>query len=263
MSGVRDYPRRRLLAGGWGPEEEDAVAVEEPLEIRLEGEPWTITMRSPGEDLELVAGLLLAEGVVDGPDDILAMAHVDPPERPEGNTVDVRLAPGVPALRRRRAGRERFASSACGVCGKASLEELAKMAPRIVSGFELDPALLLGLPGAIAEAQGAFARTGGVHAAALVDQDGRVERLAEDIGRHNAVDKVLGWRLRADRLPVSDRLLLLSGRCGFELVQKAWMAGVPAVAAIGAPSSLAIELCARAGIALYGFVRGGSANRYA
>ncbi len=253
---------RRLRGGRWGEAQEDPVAVEEPLEIRLEGLPAAITMRTPGHDLDLVAGFLLGEGVIDGPDDILAMAHVEEPSRPEGNTVDVRLSPGVPQARRQRAQRERYASSSCGVCGKASIEALRLQAPPVSSQFELEPERLLALPALLRQAQAAFARTGGLHAAALVDGQGRIEVLREDIGRHNAVDKVLGWRLRAERLPVEDRLLLISGRAGFEIVQKAWMAGVPAIAAVGAPSSLAVSLCREAGIKLYGFLRADGVNRY-
>lgn len=259
---VRVEEVRRLADGRWGEVQADPVAVEEPLEIRLEGLPAAITMRTPGHDLDLVAGFLLGEGVIDGPDDVLAMAHVEEPSRPQGNTVDVRLSPGVPQARRQRAQRERYASSSCGVCGKASIDALRVQAPRISARFELDPELLLALPALLRQAQAAFAQTGGLHAAALVDAQGQIEVLREDIGRHNAVDKVLGWRLRGERLPVDDRLLLISGRAGFEIVQKAWMAGVPAIAAVGAPSSLAVSLCREAGIALYGFLRADGVNRY-
>lgn len=255
-------PLRRFRGGEWTAVTQDVVAVEEPLEIRLEGRSLAITMRTPGHDFDLVAGFLRGEGVIDGPDDILAMAHVDAPDRAEGNTVDLRLSSGIGPERRLRAQRERFASSACGVCGKASIEALRQQAAPITSGFELPPELLLALPARLRRAQDAFAHTGGLHAAALVDSQGELEVLREDIGRHNAVDKVIGWRLRSDRLPVDDRLLLISGRAGFEIVQKAWMAGIPAIAAIGAPSSLAVTLCREAGIALHGFLRPDSVNRY-
>ncbi len=240
----------------------DVVAVEEPLEIRLEGRPAAVTMRTPGDDLDLVAGFLLTEGVIDGPDDIVAMAHVADPAHPVANTVDVRLASGVPAGRRQRAVRELFASSSCGVCGKASIDRILVDRPPLRGHLDLPVDLLVDLPRRLRDAQPAFARTGGLHAAALFDNDGKIECLREDIGRHNAVDKVLGWRLRHDRVPVSDRLLLVSGRAGFEIVQKALVAGVPALAAVGAPSTLAIDLAFEAGMTLIGFLRDGRLNRY-
>lgn len=240
----------------------DHLVVEEPLEIRLEGRPAAVTMRTPGHDLDLVAGFLLTEGVVDGADDIVAMAHVDEPRDPRGNTVDVRLSPGVPAARRERAVRELFASSSCGVCGKASIDRLLVAHAPLGQRLEPDSAVLMALPGRLRQAQAAFAHTGGLHAAALFTPDGRLECLREDVGRHNAVDKVLGWRLRQDRVPVGDRIILVSGRAGFEIVQKALVAGVPALAALGAPSSLAVELAERGGMALVGFLRDGRLNRY-
>lgn len=240
----------------------DHVVVEEPLEIRIEGRPVAVTMRTPGHDLDLVAGFLVTEGVVDGPDDIVAMAHVTDPADPVGNTVDVRLSPGVPAARRDRAVRELFASSSCGVCGKASIDRLMVERRPLQARLEMHRDLLITLPGRLRAAQPAFADTGGLHAAALFTPDGELECLREDIGRHNAVDKVLGWRFRQDRVPVSDRLLLVSGRAGFEIVQKALVAGVPALAAVGAPSSLAIDLAQEAGMCLVGFLRDGRLNRY-
>lgn len=252
-----------MVVAGGEQDDVDLVAVEEPLEVRLEGRPVAVTMRTPGEDLDLVAGFLLTEGVVDGADDIVAMAHVDDPADPRGNTVDVRLSPGVPAARRERAVRELFASSSCGVCGKASIDRVHLQAPPLSSRLEPAPDVIFGLGMRLRQGQEAFARTGGLHAAALFTPGGELEALREDIGRHNAVDKVIGWRLRQDRVPLSGRILVVSGRAGFEIVQKAWMAGVPALVAVGAPSSLAIDLARQAGMTLVGFLRDGRYNRYA
>jgi FdhD protein len=235
--------------------------VELPLEIRVEGEPAAITMRTPGEDLDLVAGFLWTEGVIDGLDDIRALAHVDDPGRPEGNTVDVVLAEGVPAGRRRQADREFFSSSSCGVCGKATLERLLVAAPHISQPHQPSTALLLSLPARLEEAQAAFARTGGLHGAALFNLDGELLVAREDIGRHNAVDKVLGHMLRNDQ-SCSETILLVSSRASFEILQKALVARVPVVAAIGAPSSMAVELAAQAQICLVGFLRDGRYNLY-
>ena len=240
----------------------DAVATEEPLEIRVEGQPVAVTMRTPGDDLELAAGFLYTEGVIDGPDDLVAIAHIDDPRDPRGNTVDVRLAGGVPALRRDRATRAMYASSSCGICGKESIERIFQTVGTVRAGFAVDPAVLVTLPARLRAAQAIFDDTGGLHAAALFTAEGELEVLREDIGRHNAVDKVLGWRLLADRVPVDDRVLVVSGRAGFEIVQKALVAGVPALAAVGAPSSMAVALAARAGMMLAGFLRDGRYNLY-
>lgn len=248
--------------GTWTPTP-DLLATEEPLEVRVEGEPAAVLMRTPGHDLELVSGFLVTEAVIDGPDDIRALAHVDDPRDPQGNTVDVVLAEGVPAARRDRARRELFASSSCGVCGKATIDQVLLRVPPLELRMEPDPAVLLALPARLREAQPLFARTGGLHAAALFSPEGELEVLREDIGRHNAVDKVIGWRLRQDTLPVDDRILLVSGRAGFEIVQKAVIARVPVLAAVGAPSSLAVSLARRSGLYLAGFLRDGRFNRYA
>lgn len=244
---------------------DDDVCVEEPLEIRVEGKPLAVLMRTPGDDEDLVAGFLLTEGVIDGPDDLAAVAKVDRPGDDRGNTVDVRLAAGVEAHRARieRATRELYATSACGVCGKAAIDRLLVVAPPRVRIAELAPEVLGALPARLRSVQAGFGRTGGQHAAALFTLDGTLELVREDIGRHNAVDKVLGARLRADRVPIDDRVLFVSGRAGWEIVQKALVGRVPAVAAVGAASSLAIDLAKAGGLALYGFVREGAYNRYA
>lgn len=243
---------------------DDHVVVEEPLEIRVEGRSLAVTMRTPGHDLDLVAGFLLTEQVIDGADDLVAMAHVDDPSDPRGNTVDVRLSGGVDAHRARieRATREAYASSACGVCGKASIDRLL-FANRRVTPVHVDERVIVALPDALLQAQTTFAATGGLHGAGLFTADGTLEVCREDIGRHNAVDKVIGARLRAGRVPITDRALVVSGRVGFEIAQKALVAGVPVIVAVGAPSTMAVDLAAASGIALYGFVREGRFNRYA
>ena len=243
-------------------EQTDTLAVEEPLEIRIEGEAMAVTMRTPGADLDLVAGFLYTEGVIDGADDLHALAHVDDPADPRGNTVDCVLSGGVPAARRDRAHRELFASSSCGVCGKASIERVFLQTPRLHPVPPPTAAVLHALPARLRSSQAVFGHTGGLHAAALFSLDGRLELLREDIGRHNAVDKVIGAQVRADRVPCRGRILLVSGRAGFEIVQKALMAEVPVLASVGAPSSLAVSLARRSGLMLIGFLRDGRYNVY-
>jgi len=241
----------------------DYVAVEEPLEIRIEGRAVAVTMRTPGHDLELAAGFLLTEGVIDGADDITAIAHVDDPSNPRGNTVDTRLASGVEAARRSAADRSLFASSSCGICGKESIDRVVLNAPELTKTLTVADPIFLSLPDKLREAQDVFEQTGGLHAAALFDTEGSLEVIREDIGRHNAVDKVIGWRLEQGEVPIDDRILLISGRAGFEIVQKALMAGISVVAAVGAPSSLAVSLATKSGLTLIGFLRDGRFNRYA
>jgi len=243
---------------------DDDVALEEPLEIRVEGKPVAITMRTPGDDLDLAAGFLFSEGVIDGADDLIALRHVDQPGNPQGNTVDVLLAGGVEAHREQleRATRELYATSSCGLCGKASIDRLVVHCDPIQATFDLDPEILLTLPPKLLEQQRAFVRTGGLHGAGLFSPDGELEVAREDIGRHNAVDKVLGWRLRQNRVPVDDRILVVSSRAGFEVVQKARVAGVSVVAAAGAASSLAIDLAAESGMTLIGFLKHDRFVRY-
>ena len=248
---------------GWSPAAADALAAEEPLEIRVEGRSVAVVMRTPGQDLALTAGFLLTEGVILGRDDLQALAAVDDPARPRGNTVDCVLASGVPAGRRHAADRALYASSSCGVCGKETIDRIFQSAPPLAPTAFPDPSRLLALDAALRGAQPTFARTGGLHAAALFALDsGEILHHAEDIGRHNAVDKVVGAALLADAAPSGPLGLWVSGRAGFEIVQKSLMAGIPLVAAVGAPSSLAATLAARAGQHLVGFLRGGRFNRY-
>ena len=241
----------------------DVLVVEEPLEIRVEEHSIAVTMRTPGDDLSLAAGFLLTEGVIDGLDDLVSLAHL--PGDDDENTIVARVAGGVEAhlAAIQRASRELYATSACGICGKASLDRVELLASWPVGPVALDPEVIIRLPGLLSSAQEAFAHTGGLHAAALVAPDGTVEVCREDIGRHNAVDKVLGHRLLADRVPVHDRILVVSSRVGFEIVQKARVAGVGAIAAIGAASTLSVELAESAGIALIGFMRSDRWTRYA
>lgn len=235
---------------------DDVVVVEEPLEIRVEGATVTVTMRTPGDDLDLALGFLASEGVIDGPDDVRAAAEVGP------NTVDVRLAEGVPAARARSADRALYATSACGLCGIASLDRLRRPT-RPTPGWSPADQLLLDLPDRLRAAQATFATTGGLHAAALFDEAGRLGPVREDVGRHNAVDKVMGACLRADRLDFDRRGLLVSSRAGFEIVQKALVLGVPLVVTLGAPTSLAVEAARDGGLTLVGWLRPGRFTVYA
>ena len=256
--------RRFTADDGWaeGRPMAEQLAVEEPLEIRMEGRSVAVTMRTPGHDLDLAAGFLFTEGVIDGPDDLEAMAALDAPGADRGNVVHVRLAAGVPALRRGLADRALYANSSCGVCGKAAIDRIFVKTPPLPPWKAPPAALLLSLPERLRAAQATFDRTGGLHAAGLFTDDGVMHVVREDVGRHNAVDKVIGACLRADRLPLHGQILVLSGRIGMEIVQKALAAGVSAIVAVGAPTSLAVELARSAGMALIGFVREGRLNRY-
>ncbi|MFG1696323.1 formate dehydrogenase accessory sulfurtransferase FdhD [Nonomuraea sp. NPDC049309] len=241
----------------------DALAAEEPLEIRLNGTPLTVTMRTPGDDFDLAAGFLVSEGAVASPGDIATIrycagATVD--GRNTYNVLDVRLAPGVPEPEPRNF----YTTSSCGVCGKASLEAVRTVARWSPADDPVEPAqtTVASLPDRLRAAQRVFDRTGGLHAAGLFTADGEPLCVREDVGRHNAVDKLLGWALREDRLPLRGTVLMVSGRASFELVQKAVMGGVPVLAAVSAPSSLAVELAADEGLTLIGFLRGSSMNVY-
>jgi FdhD protein len=246
---------------------DDLVVVEEPLEIRLArlgetgpGHPISITMRTPGSDVELALGFLHGEGLIRSNRDV-ASVHECGADR---NVVRIELAADAP-LDLARLERNFYTSSSCGVCGKASLEAVAAMmAAKPVEGAgNVSAALLRSLAGRLHSAQPVFRDTGGLHAASLFDESGALIAASEDVGRHNALDKLVGERLIADALPLSGSVLLLSGRASFELLQKAAMAGVPVVASVGAPSSLAIDLAQRTGILLAGFLRGDSFNVYA
>jgi FdhD protein len=245
----------------------DLLAAEEPLGIRVDGAALTLTMRTPGDDAELAAGFL----VVAARDDIVAMkvcdgttcGHLDHADDEIGNIVDIALAPGVtvgPGARR-----SFLTTSACGVCGKTSVNDICVLprAPLAADTTVFSPVVLASLPDRLREAQRVFSSTGGLHAAGLFTADGELLVVREDVGRHNAVDKIVGWALLNAKLPLAGCALLVSGRASFELAQKAVLAGIPLLAAVSAPSSLAAELAEEAGLTLVGFLRGPSMNVYA
>jgi FdhD protein len=233
-----------------GQVETDRLAVEEPLEIRVGGVPVAVTMRTPGHDEELALGFCISEGIrarlARVPDDLAA------------NTIDV----DADAFDASRVQRNFYTTSSCGVCGKGALEAVAVEAPRVDSDLRVATELVASLPDALRAAQPAFAETGGLHATGLFGSDGTLLCVREDVGRHNAMDKVVGWAYRAGHLPLADKLLCVSGRLSFELVQKAAVAGCPLLVAVGAPSTLAVDLGRDRGITLCGFARGGRLNVY-
>jgi FdhD protein len=241
----------------------DSLATEEPLEIRVGGARVAVTMRTPGADFELAAGFLFAEGIVSSARDVAAIRYCTDGEQ-NYNVVDVVLAPGAAWDPASLAARAFAVTSACGVCGKASIEEaLGPACPRISSDLTVSPEVILALPDRLRAAQAVFDRTGGLHAAALFTAEGELVRLREDVGRHNALDKLVGAALLNGELPLSRGIVLASGRLSFELAQKAARAGVPVLAAVSAPSSLAVELAESVGMTLAGFVRGSRFNVYA
>lgn len=259
---------RRWSEGGWR-EADDRLAAEEPLQLLLDGVPLSIVMRTPGHDVELALGLLRAERVLTELAQVREVrvsaeageAETALPLRAdlvESNQVDVRLAAGTG----RRPQRSFLSSSACGVCGATTVESLALDFPPVPAGPTMHPGLLADLAGRLRERQRLFDQTGGLHAAGLFSAAGELETLREDVGRHNAVDKVVGRALLDGRLPLADRVLVVSGRGGYEIVQKAVAAGIPLVAAVGAPSSLAVATARRFGLTLVGFLRDGRFNVY-
>ena len=249
------------VSGDLRVERPDTLAVEEPLEIRVGETALTVTMRTPGADMDLAAGFLVAEGAITRPDQLPQMRYCAGTDDQGLNTYNVlSLTLTVPAPQPRA-----FATtSACGVCGTATLEQLRQKAPSLAADpLTITTALLAQLPEQLRAAQQVFDRTGGLHAAGLFDGSGTLLCAREDVGRHNAVDKVVGWALREDRLPLTGCVLVVSGRASFELAQKAWMAGIPLLAAVSAPSSLAVDLAVDAGMTLVGFLRGDTMNIYA
>jgi FdhD protein len=245
----------------------DSLAAEEPMELRVDGRALAVTMRTPGDDVELAHGFLLTEGVIAASADVATARWCDSRDdegRNTYNVLDVALAPGVapPAP-----GVERnfYTTSSCGVCGKASLDAVRLRSRHLPAAdpVRVPDTVLYGLPDALREAQRVFDSTGGLHAAGLFTAEGAPLAVREDVGRHNAVDKVLGWALLNDRVPAAGTVLMVSGRASFELVQKAVMAGVPVLAAVSAPSSLAVELAVESGMTLVGFLRGTTMNVYA
>jgi FdhD protein len=236
---------------------QDSVAGEEPLEIRIGDAPLAVTMRTPGHDLELAAGFLFTEGLIQSREQLASLeAITDGSRASRGNVVVARLAEGV-ALDREQTQRNFFANSSCGVCGKASIDSVRSRLLRPPNAaFRISAETLCAMPEKLGTSQDIFGRTGGLHAAGLFTQEGELIVAREDIGRHNAVDKVVGWALEENRLPLSDVVLLVSGRCGFEIAQKAIVAGVPVVGSVSAPSSLAAQLARELNLTLVGFLRG-------
>jgi FdhD protein len=266
-----DAPRvqiRKWDAGRWN-DQADAVVPEEPLELLLDGQPLSVMMRTPGNDVELALGLLYSEGIIRTREDVRlvrmsaesAEAEAAVPVEAailESNQVDVRLVDEP----RRKLERSMLSTSACGVCGAVMIEDLKRDLRRLRDGMTLDPAMLPPLADRLRSGQSVFDRTGGLHAACLFTASGALVCLREDIGRHNAVDKVVGRLLLDGRLPASDTILVVSGRSGYEVVQKSVSAGIPLLAAVGAPSSLAVALAAEFNQTLVGFLRGGRYNVY-
>jgi FdhD protein len=245
----------------------DTLVVEEPLEIRVGGSALAVTMRTPGDDIDLAHGFLLTEGVIRSAADVRAArycAGTDDDGRNTYNVLDVGLADGVPPPAADLI-RNFYTTSSCGVCGKASIDAIRTRTayPVAADPLVVDPAVLAAMPDTLRAAQRVFDRTGGLHAAGLFTPGGELRCLREDVGRHNAVDKVIGWAVRAGELPLAGHVLLVSGRASFELTQKALMAGLPVLAAVSAPSTLAVDLAAEAGMTLVGFLRGASMNVYA
>jgi FdhD protein len=259
--------RVRALAGGRAHERADRLATEEPMEIRAGGPGQTpvsvaVTMRTPGGDFELAVGFLYTEGLIGGGDEVRAVSYCEDlePDDQHYNVVTVELQRAFdPALLHRNF----FATSSCGVCGKATLEHVEVACPRVAAGPSVSPEAIARMPEELRRAQRVFEQTGGLHAAGLFEPSGALLSLREDVGRHNAVDKLIGEALLAGRLPLSERILFVSGRSSFEIVQKAGVAGIPVVASVSAPSSLAVEAGERLGMTIVGFVRGGRCNVYA
>ncbi len=278
------------LNGRGSSREIDYLAAEEPLEIHVEGHSVAVVMRTPGEDSELAVGFLVTEGLVHSARDVIEIRHQahclmpevkeiykgrrrrvlreagDSKTRPaisglDGNLINVRLRKPE-SLDLKKLTRHVFSSSSCGICSKATIEAVRQQFPPIEDELEVDPQVLLRLPTALTSAQETFRRTGGLHACALFDGAGRLLVLREDVGRHNALDKVVGWALLGGRLPLRRHILLLSGRASFEMMQKALASGIPIIAAISAPSSLAVEFARESGQTLVGFLRGERMNVY-
>jgi FdhD protein len=261
-----DRPIRSVKVLRVGPDTtssaDDEAAAEEPLQIQLGEEPFAVIMRTPGTDADLVAGFLFSERVID---DGSALVSIESPLGPKGlpqhNVQRVTLQ-GVDVEARLKEQRRVVMNASCGLCGRQTLASLLITKPPIVSDWQIDAAVLRAIPERCRRQQAAFERTGGLHAAALCSSDGTIERLAEDVGRHNAVDKVIGGMLRAGRLPLDSHFLFVSGRTSYEIIQKAFLAGIPIVAAVSAPSTLAVDLAEQAGMTLVGFARGERFNVY-
>ena len=261
MDAEPDDPRVPLHRVCWqgdaSHEDVDEVVREEPLEIRIGGVPVSVVMRTPGHDEELALGFLATEGVVDGVDAVRSVRHCTVVEDPEaeGNVVQITLREGV-EVDWARLRRNLYASSSCGLCGKASIDQLMLRCAPLVDDVRIPVARLYELPSRLGAEQAVFARTGGLHAAGLFLAEGEALVVREDVGRHNAVDKVVGWAMQRGGLPLRGHVLMVSGRVSYEITQKAVAAGIPVIAAVSAPSSLAVDLATRAGLTLVAFLRG-------
>jgi FdhD protein len=253
---LRDGARERAV---------DAAAVEEPLQVTVDREPFAVVMRTPGDDRHLTAGFLLSERIVSGPADVTAIEPCRDPSHPDrSNIINVTLAPGARDAAEGRLAQRRkvVANASCGLCGRVTIESLQVEAPYVDAPLTLPRERAATLPSRLRLRQTAFEETGGLHAAGIFSADGVADAIAEDVGRHNAVDKVIGRLFLGGRLPRPDRVMVVSGRASFEIVQKAFLAGLPLIAAVSAPSTLAIDLAEAAGITLLGFVRDGGFNVY-
>ncbi|HXZ99331.1 MAG TPA: formate dehydrogenase accessory sulfurtransferase FdhD [Candidatus Binatia bacterium] len=253
----------QLRASGGTSWRADELTAEEPLEIRVDSVPLSVTMRTPGHDLELAAGFLITEGLVTGAGEIVSMRTCPQAGAVAGplNVVEVTLQPSAS---RPRSARHFYVTSSCGICGKASIDQVRTICSHPVreDPLRVSPELLLSFPERLRQAQPGFARTGGLHAAGLFDGDGGLVCVREDVGRHNAFDKVIGWAATRGLLPLRSHIILASGRASFELTQKALMAGIPLLAAVSAPSDLAVALARESGMTLVGFLRGDRMNVY-
>ncbi len=238
----------------------DVAATEEPMEVRIDGDPFAVIMRTPGADYELTAGFLFAERVILSAADLVGIER----DAQSRNVIHVRLEAAREDDLARRAGTRRrvVMNTSCGLCGRVTIDSLRVDAPDLFARWPVSSGVVTRLPDALREAQAVFEETGGLHAAGLFDPSGELETAAEDVGRHNAVDKIVGRMLLEDRVPLGDSILFVSGRTSYEIVQKAFMAGISVVGAVSAPSSLAVELAEEVGITLLGFVRGAAFNVY-
>jgi FdhD protein len=257
---IAEVSVRKVNVAGATNEVSDVTAREEPLEIRIEGRSVAVVMRTPGHDEELAAGFLVSEGVVQQPRDILEVSQCPSTGNKHGNVVDVLLGGAV--VNWDSLTRHVFSASSCGICGKTSIDSIFQRFPPVKGEWQVSPALIASLPDKLRAAQETFSKTGGLHASGLFDLDGNLVVLREDVGRHNALDKILGYALQRDLLPLDRHILLVSGRVSFEIIQKALAGGIALVAAISAPSSLAVDFAQEAGQTLVGFLRGETMNVY-
>jgi FdhD protein len=261
LSPVVLFKVRKLSTHAPRAPQNDWVAAEAPLEVRIGGMTSTVLMRTPGNDEELVRGLLFGEGVISSADDIVSLGHVQfACEQARGTVIAVELAP---ARKGKTLERSFYSNASCGVCGKKTIASLEVHGAIFDTSLEIARAVLGTLPDRLREAQTTFAKTGGVHASGLFTADGELVVVREDVGRHNALDKIIGWAVSAGELPLSDYVLLVSGRVSYEIVQKSVAAGIPFIAAVGAPSSLAVDLAEHFNVTLVGFLRPSSMNVYA